>query len=166
MKKTEPAPPKYNSWRPAPLSINPGSATVHLLLLLGLPCFAHLSLEPTLVVLEFWLPLPWPVLALLMLIILLILTSHVLSLMSRRMDSGIIYKIVLLLTPLRNIVFHVLILLWMSHSLAMKPSILEWQLAMSEELATLDLIGTWDLVPLPLHAMPITSKWGSRLRKC
>ena len=34
----------------------------------------------------------------------------------------------------------------------------EWQLAMSEELAALDRTGTWDLVPLPSHALPITSK--------
>jgi len=34
-----------------------------------------------------------------------------------------------------------------------------WQLAMSEELAALDRQGTWDLVPLPSHAIPITSKW-------
>ena len=32
--------------------------------------------------------------------------------------------------------------------------VLEWQLAMSEELA-----GTWDIVPLPSHAVPITCKW-------
>jgi hypothetical protein len=38
-------------------------------------------------------------------------------------------------------------------------SILEWQVAMSEELATLDRIGAWDLVPLPSHAVPITPKW-------
>jgi hypothetical protein len=35
----------------------------------------------------------------------------------------------------------------------------EWQLAMSEELAALDHQGTWDLVPLPSHMVPITSKW-------
>jgi len=35
----------------------------------------------------------------------------------------------------------------------------EWQLAMSEELAALDRQGTWDLVPLPSHVVPITSKW-------
>jgi len=35
----------------------------------------------------------------------------------------------------------------------------EWQLAMSEELAALDRQGTWDLVPLPSHTVPITSKW-------
>ena len=32
--------------------------------------------------------------------------------------------------------------------------VLEWQLAMSEELA-----GTWDIVSLPSHAVPITCKW-------
>jgi len=35
----------------------------------------------------------------------------------------------------------------------------EWQLAMSEELAALDRQATWDLVPLPSHTVPITSKW-------
>jgi len=35
----------------------------------------------------------------------------------------------------------------------------EWQLAMSEQLAALDRQATWDLVPLPLHTVPITSKW-------
>ena len=35
----------------------------------------------------------------------------------------------------------------------------EWQLAMSEELAALDCQGTSDLVPLPSHVVPITSKW-------
>jgi hypothetical protein len=35
----------------------------------------------------------------------------------------------------------------------------EWQLAMFEELAALDRQGTWDLVPLPSHMVPITSKW-------
>jgi hypothetical protein len=35
----------------------------------------------------------------------------------------------------------------------------EWQLAMTEELAALDRTGIWDLVPLPSHAVPITSKW-------
>jgi hypothetical protein len=35
----------------------------------------------------------------------------------------------------------------------------EWQLAMTEELAALDCIGTWDIVPLPSHAVPITCKW-------
>jgi hypothetical protein len=35
----------------------------------------------------------------------------------------------------------------------------EWQLAMFEELAALDRQDTWDLVPLPSHVVPITSKW-------
>jgi len=35
----------------------------------------------------------------------------------------------------------------------------EWQLAMAEELAAFDRIGTWDIVPLPSHAVPITCKW-------
>jgi hypothetical protein len=37
--------------------------------------------------------------------------------------------------------------------------ILEWQLAMTEELAALNRMGTWDIVPLPSHAVPITCKW-------
>jgi hypothetical protein len=43
-------------------------------------------------------------------------------------------------------------------------SISEWQLAMSEELAALDLQGTWELVPLPSHAVPITSKWVFKIK--
>jgi hypothetical protein len=35
----------------------------------------------------------------------------------------------------------------------------EWQAAMSEELAALERIGTWDIVPLPPHTVPITCKW-------
>lgn len=35
----------------------------------------------------------------------------------------------------------------------------QWQLAMSEELAALERTNTWDLVPLPSHAVPITCKW-------
>ena len=35
----------------------------------------------------------------------------------------------------------------------------EWQHAMTEELAALDHTGTWDIVPLPSHAVPITCKW-------
>lgn len=34
----------------------------------------------------------------------------------------------------------------------------QWQLAMSEELAALERTNTWDLVPLPSHAVPITCK--------
>jgi hypothetical protein len=35
----------------------------------------------------------------------------------------------------------------------------EWQLSMAEELAAFDRTGTWDIVPLPSHAVPITCKW-------
>jgi hypothetical protein len=35
---------------------------------------------------------------------------------------------------------------------------------MSEELAALDLQGTWELVPLPSHAVPITSKWVFKIK--
>lgn len=35
----------------------------------------------------------------------------------------------------------------------------EWQLAMTEELDALERTGTWDVVPLPHHAVPITCKW-------
>jgi hypothetical protein len=38
-------------------------------------------------------------------------------------------------------------------------SIAEWQLAMAKQLAALDRTGTWDIVPLPSHAVPITCKW-------
>ena len=30
---------------------------------------------------------------------------------------------------------------------------------MSEELAALERTGTWDIVPLPPHTVPITCKW-------
>jgi hypothetical protein len=40
----------------------------------------------------------------------------------------------------------------------------EWQLAMCEELAALDRQGTWDLVPLPSHVVPITSKWVYKIK--
>ena len=43
-------------------------------------------------------------------------------------------------------------------------SIPEWQLAMSEELAALDLQGTLELVPLPSHAVPTTSKWVFKMK--
>ena len=43
-------------------------------------------------------------------------------------------------------------------------SIPEWQLAMSEEFADLDRTGTWDLVPLPSHAVPITCKWVFKIK--
>ena len=35
---------------------------------------------------------------------------------------------------------------------------------MSEELAALDRTGTWDLVPLPPHAVPITCKWVFKIK--
>ncbi|WVZ52786.1 hypothetical protein U9M48_003808, partial [Paspalum notatum var. saurae] len=35
----------------------------------------------------------------------------------------------------------------------------EWQLAMAEERAALERIGTWDLVLTPSHVRPITCKW-------
>jgi hypothetical protein len=35
----------------------------------------------------------------------------------------------------------------------------EWQLAMIDELAALERNGTWDIVPLPSHVVPITCKW-------
>jgi hypothetical protein len=37
--------------------------------------------------------------------------------------------------------------------------ILEWQLAMIDELAALECTDTWDIVPLPSHIVPITCKW-------
>ncbi|WVZ89749.1 LOW QUALITY PROTEIN: hypothetical protein U9M48_036114 [Paspalum notatum var. saurae] len=43
-------------------------------------------------------------------------------------------------------------------------SVPEWQLAMSEEMAALDRTGTWDLVPLPPHGTPITSKWVFKIK--
>jgi hypothetical protein len=41
---------------------------------------------------------------------------------------------------------------------------LEWQLAMAKEIAALECIGTWDLVPLPSHACPITCKWVYKIK--
>ena len=35
----------------------------------------------------------------------------------------------------------------------------EWQTVMSAELEALDRTGTWELVPLPPGAVPITCKW-------
>jgi hypothetical protein len=35
----------------------------------------------------------------------------------------------------------------------------EWQLAMIDELAALERNGTWDIVPLTSHVVPITYKW-------
>ena len=42
--------------------------------------------------------------------------------------------------------------------------VLEWQLAMSEELAALDRTGTWDIVLLPSHTVPITCKWVFKIK--
>ena len=42
--------------------------------------------------------------------------------------------------------------------------VLEWQLAMSEEFAALDRTCTWDIVPLPSHAVPITCKWVFKIK--
>jgi hypothetical protein len=35
---------------------------------------------------------------------------------------------------------------------------------MQEELDVLDRTGTWDLVPLPSHAVPITCKWVFKIK--
>jgi len=40
----------------------------------------------------------------------------------------------------------------------------DWQHAMSEEIAALEHTGTWDLVPLPPHAAPITCKWVYKIK--
>ena len=42
--------------------------------------------------------------------------------------------------------------------------VLEWQLAMSEELAALDRTCTLDIVLLPSHAVPITCKWVFKIK--
>jgi hypothetical protein len=42
--------------------------------------------------------------------------------------------------------------------------ILEWQLGMIDELAALERIGTWDIVPLPSHVVFITCKWVFRVK--
>ncbi|WVZ71258.1 hypothetical protein U9M48_019867 [Paspalum notatum var. saurae] len=49
----------------------------------------------------------------------------------------------------------------LSEPLSYRDAILhpEWQLAMAEEIATLERTGTWDLVPTPSHVRPITCKW-------
>ena len=41
---------------------------------------------------------------------------------------------------------------------------LEWQHAMAEEIAALERTDTWDLVPLPSHARPITCKWVYKIK--
>uniref|UniRef100_J3NEY1 Reverse transcriptase Ty1/copia-type domain-containing protein n=1 Tax=Oryza brachyantha TaxID=4533 RepID=J3NEY1_ORYBR len=40
----------------------------------------------------------------------------------------------------------------------------EWQSAMLEELAALDHAGTWEIVPLPPHVVPITCKWVFKIK--
>lgn len=40
----------------------------------------------------------------------------------------------------------------------------EWQLGMQEKLDALDRTGTWDLVPLQSHAVPITCKWVFKIK--
>jgi hypothetical protein len=40
----------------------------------------------------------------------------------------------------------------------------EWQLAMAEEIVALKRTGTWDLVPLPSSASPITCKWVYKIK--
>lgn len=40
----------------------------------------------------------------------------------------------------------------------------KWQLAMSEELAALDRTHTWDIVPLPASAVPISCKWVFKIK--
>ena len=87
--------------------------------------------------------------------------SLILFLMSHRLVRDIIYGIVLLLLLLINWVFpHVSAALAVAEPSTYKEAsgILEWQNAMSEELAALDRTGTWEIVPLPSHAVPITCK--------
>ena len=40
----------------------------------------------------------------------------------------------------------------------------EWQLAVVEEIAALERIGTWDLVSLPRRVRPITCKWVYKIK--
>ena len=40
----------------------------------------------------------------------------------------------------------------------------DWRTAMSEELDALTRTQTWELVPLPSHAVPITYRWIYKLR--
>lgn len=35
----------------------------------------------------------------------------------------------------------------------------EWQTTIFEELATMEHDSTWDIIPCPSHAVPITCKW-------
>jgi hypothetical protein len=65
----------------------------------------------------------------------------------------------------RIVVFRMCVLLLMSHPLIRKLLLIQnGQLAMSEENAILDRQGTWDVVPLPSHAVPITSKWAFKVK--
>jgi len=40
----------------------------------------------------------------------------------------------------------------------------DWQHAMSQDIVSLEHTGTWDLVPLPPHATPITCKWVYKIK--
>jgi hypothetical protein len=40
----------------------------------------------------------------------------------------------------------------------------EWQYAMAEEIAALKRTSTWDIVPFPSHAHPITCKWVYKIK--
>jgi hypothetical protein len=40
----------------------------------------------------------------------------------------------------------------------------EWQYAMAEEITALERTSTWDIVPLPSHAHPITCKWVYKIK--
>jgi hypothetical protein len=42
----------------------------------------------------------------------------------------------------------------------------EWQHMMSKEIAALERIGTWDLMPCPSHVCPITCKWVYKVKTC
>jgi hypothetical protein len=42
----------------------------------------------------------------------------------------------------------------------------EWQHMMAEEIAALERIGTWDLMPCPSHVCPITCKWVYKVKTC
>ena len=55
-----------------------------------------------------------------------------------------------------GLVFSLLVLLV---NLNLLPGNPVWEQAMSEELAALERTGTWEVVPLPAHAIPITCKW-------
>jgi hypothetical protein len=42
----------------------------------------------------------------------------------------------------------------------------EWQHVMAEQIASLERIGMWDLVPYPPHVRPITCKWVYKVKTC